>query len=348
MYSAGQIAAATFLGGPVAGGWLLALNYKRQGEPARGRAAIALGVVAMAGLIAAAFVVPDRAMSSLGLIPVAVMYWIAKALQGATYQRHLARLGQIGSNWRVAGIALASLALCGGTIVGAVLGYAYWNAPAELVVGNGNVLYTAGVTTAEAQAVGATLLELERFRSGNTWTVEVARDDDRHVIAFVVKDFVFGDAQAQQGFHELADELSHRAFGDAPLDIWLADASLEPRVKLAWEARPRRLELGDGHVVGFQQGATEAEARGVANLLEQRGYFAAGAPATVVVSRQGPRHVVALFFGDGFDSAELAAACRSYADALSTGVFGGQPVDIWIDDRDGVTQVKLDWETRSR
>jgi hypothetical protein len=348
MYSAGQIAAAAFFGGPVAGGWLLALNYKRQGEPARGRAAIALGALAMAGLIAAAFVVPERAMSSLALVPVVGMYWIAKSLQGDSYQRHLARLGRLGSNWRVAGIALASLALCGGTIVGAVIGYAYWNAPAELVMGDGNVLYTAGVTTAEAQAVGSTLLELERFRSGKTWTVEVARDDGRHVVAFVVKDFVFGDDQAHQGFHELADELSHRAFGDAPLDIWLADGDLEPHVKLAWEARPRRLELGDGRVVGFQQGATEAEARGVADLLEQRGYFVAGTPATVVVRRRGPRHVVAFFFADGFDSAELAAACRTYADALSTEVFGGQPVDIWINDRDGVTQVKLDWETRSR
>jgi hypothetical protein len=117
---------------------------------------------------------------------------------------------------------------------------------------------------------------------------------------------------------------------------------------LAWEVRPRKLELGDGHVVGFQRGATEAEAHGVAHVLEQRAFFVAGTPATVIVQRRGPRPVVALFFSEGFHDAELAAECRRYAAAFSDEVFRGQPVDIWINDRDGITQVKLDWETRPR
>jgi hypothetical protein len=151
MYSAGQIAAATFLGSPIAGGWLLALNYKRLGEPRSARAAIGLSVLAMAALIASALVVLDRAMSSLGITPVVVMYvvyvvmmyWIAKSLQDAGYQRHLARLGRTASNLRVLGIALASLAslaICGGTIFGAVIGYESWNAPGEITVGSSNVL----------------------------------------------------------------------------------------------------------------------------------------------------------------------------------------------------------------
>jgi hypothetical protein len=279
------------------------------------------------------------------------MYWIAKSLQDAGYQRHLARLGRTGSNWRVLGIALASLAslaICGGAIVGAVLGYDAWSAPDEIMVGSSSVLYTGGATRAEAEAVGDALAGFPYFRSGAAWTVEVARDHGRNVVAFVVQDFVFGDDQAQQGFHELADELSHKAFGGDPLDVWLDDDSLDPRVKLSWEARPRKLELGDDHVVAFRQGGLESEARGVAKLLEQGAFFVAGTPATVVVRRQGPRHVVAFFFADGFHEAGLAAECRKYADAFSGEVFGGQPVDIWINDRDGVTQVKLDWETRPR
>jgi hypothetical protein len=348
MYSPGQIAAATFLGSPIAGGWLLALNYKRLGESRSARAAIGLSVLAMAALIASAFVVPDRAMSSLGIIPVVVMYWIAKSLQDAGYQRHLARLGRTGSNWHVLGIALASLAICGGTIFGAVVGYESWNAPDEIMVGSSSVLYTRGATRAEAEAVGDALVGFPYFRSGTAWTVEVARDHGRHVVVFVVQDFVFGDDQAQQAFHELADELSRSAFAGEPLDVWLADDSLAPRVELAWEARPRKLELGDSHVVAFRQGGQEAEARGVAKILEQGAYFIAGTPATVVVRRQGPRHVVAFFFADGFHDAGLAAECRRYAGAFSSEVFGGQPVDIWINDRDGITQVKLDWETRPR
>ncbi len=348
IYSPGQVAAATFLGSPIAGGWLLALNYKRLGEPRSARAALGLSVLALAALLAIAYVVPERAMSSLGLIPVVVMYWIAKSLQDAGYQRHLARLGRTGSNWRVLGIALASLAICGGTIVGAVIGYDTWNAPDEITVGSSNVLYTGGATRAEAAAVGDALVGFPYFRSGAAWTVEVAREHGRNVVAFVVQDFVFGDDQAQQGFHELADELSRRAFAGEPLDVWLDDDSLDPRVKLAWEARPRKLELGDDHVVAFRQGGLEAEARGVAKILEQGAFFVAGTPATVVVRRQGPRHVVAFFFADGFGDASLAAECRRYADAFSSEVFGGQPVDIWINDRDGVTQVKLDWEARPR
>lgn len=238
MYSAGQVWLATFLGGPVGGGWLMALNYKRLGEPGKARMTVALSVLAMAALIAIGFVTPDRSMSWLAIVPIIVMRALAKSLQGAAYDRHVAAGGSRGSSWRAAGIGVASLAICFGAIVGGVAVHEVATAPDSVMIGKSNVAYASGATRAEAQAIGDALVALD-YIGDQASTIEVTRDRGRHVVAFVVQDFVFSDDKLQREFHKLAEQLSRKVYDGAQLDIWLTDDDLEPRIKLTWETRPR-------------------------------------------------------------------------------------------------------------
>jgi hypothetical protein len=239
MYSAGQVGLATFLGGPVGGGWLMALNYKRLGEPGKARMTIGLSVLAMAVLAAIGLVTPGRSMSWLAIVAIVAMRRLAKSLQGAAYDRHVAAGGSRGSSWRAAGLGVASLAICFGAITGVAAIHAVATAPDEVVVGDSNVRYTDGATRAEAQAVGDALVELGYLETGKRATVQVTLDHGRHVVEFVVQDFVFSNGQTQQQIHELADQLSRKAFAGAKVDLWLTDDELEPHIKLTWEARPR-------------------------------------------------------------------------------------------------------------
>lgn len=239
MYSAGQVGLATFLGGPIGGGWLMALNYKRLGEPGKARAAVGLSVLAMAVLVAIGFATPGQRMSWLPIVLFIAMRGLAKSLQGAAYDRHVALGGSRGSSWRAAGIGLASVAICFGVIVGVAAIHAVATAPDEVVVGDSSVRYTGGATRVEAQAVGDALVELGYLETGKRVTVQVTRDHGRHVVEFVVQDFVFSDDQPQRQIHELADQLSRKAFAGAQVDLWLTDDELEPHIKLTWETRPR-------------------------------------------------------------------------------------------------------------
>lgn len=81
MYSPGQVALATFLGGPLGGGWLMAVNYKRLGEPAKMRAAIGLSVLAMAAQVAIGCAIPGRLaflLLLLWFVPTFVMWGLAQ------------------------------------------------------------------------------------------------------------------------------------------------------------------------------------------------------------------------------------------------------------------------------
>jgi hypothetical protein len=240
MYSAGQVALATFLGGPLGGGWLMALNYKRLGEPGKAPIAIVLSVLAMAALIAIGLVAGQGAVLWLMIVPVFVVSQLAKFLQGAAYDRHVALGGSRGSRWRAAGLGVVSLAIYFAAIVGTIIIHFVATVPDKVMIGENSVFYTDGVPRSEAQMVGEELVALDHHRMDAKWGVEVTRDGHRPVVAFIfprAKDI--SDHNIQTFLHQLAEPLSRKLYGGAPVDVWLVNGMFRPRAKLSWESRPR-------------------------------------------------------------------------------------------------------------
>lgn len=350
MYSAGQVTLATFLGGPLGGGWLMALNYKRLGEPAKMRRAIGFSVLAMAAVIAMGFVLGNQAAWALALVPILVMRELAKALQGAAYSRHVAAGGSRGSSWRAAGLGAVSLVIYSGAIFGVLVIDLVVHRPEDVVmVGGTSVFYTDGVPRAEAEAVGEELLAIQHIGRDARRSVEVTRDGDRRVIAFVVKELAFSDDEVQLEYHQFAGPLSRKIYGGAPVDVWFLDSGLRPHTKLSWETRPRSLDLGDGHTVVFLQGIQETEARGVAKVLQDVGVFRPGHNATVTVKTVGSRYVVAFTVNsNAVKDATFHTRLHRLAQPCSDQAFGGKPVDIWLYGRDGNPPLNLYWESRPK
>lgn len=108
-YSPGQVAWATFLGSPIAGCVLLAINYRRFGKPDAATAALALGAVGTALLLVVAFTLPEDFPGSLltGAYTL-VMYQCAKSLQRGDHYRCLMNGGTKASSWAATGIGLLS------------------------------------------------------------------------------------------------------------------------------------------------------------------------------------------------------------------------------------------------
>lgn len=353
MYSAGQVALATFLGGLLGGGWLMAVNYKRLGEPAKMRRAIGLSVLAMAAVIAIGFAVGGQAAWVLVLLPILAMHKLAKALQGAAYSRHVAAGGSRGSSWRAAGLGGVSLVIYLGVIYCVFAIDFIASRPDEMVmIGGTSVFYTDGVPRAEAEMVGGELLAIQQLDRDTRRSVEVTRDGDRRVVAFVVKEVAFSNDEIQVAYHQVAEPLSRKVYGGAPVDVWFLDSTWRPHAKLSWETRPRSLDLGDGHRVVYLQGIQETEARGVAKVFQDRGMFRPGHKMSVTVKTVGSRYVVALRANsNAVKDAELRTWLHRLAQPCSDQAFGGKPVDIWLyvqDVPDDKPPVNLYWESRPK
>jgi hypothetical protein len=122
LYSIRQIAAATFVGTPLAGAILMGANYRALGQHTHRRNTLIAGVVATAVVFALAFMLPERFPNF--VLPLAYVLGIQAAatqLQGAAIAAHLAKGGERASNWHVVGIAVACLAALVAVAVGAAV-----------------------------------------------------------------------------------------------------------------------------------------------------------------------------------------------------------------------------------
>jgi hypothetical protein len=99
LFSAGQVALATFLGAPIAGCLLLAQNYHALREVRSARRPLVVGGVSTTLLFILAFFLPEKS-ASLALPACIGMYIYAKQQQGAAIDDYLKAGGRKGS-WRV-------------------------------------------------------------------------------------------------------------------------------------------------------------------------------------------------------------------------------------------------------
>ena len=109
LFTSGSVAVASFFGCPLAGGIILAKNYRRMGQPAHATQALTLSCVATLVLFATFSAIPDDANLPTGpflWLQVWGMYAIAKAKQGRSVEGHRFAGGAIASRWRAAGIGL--------------------------------------------------------------------------------------------------------------------------------------------------------------------------------------------------------------------------------------------------
>jgi len=111
LYTPGNVMLATFLGTPLGGSIVLALNESRLGRKDAAVFSIIGGLLGTTALLALSFVLPDNLPVGhfIGLGSLIALGSIARRRQGQLVSRHLAGGGKKGSGWAAAGIGLLSL-----------------------------------------------------------------------------------------------------------------------------------------------------------------------------------------------------------------------------------------------
>jgi len=154
---------ATFLGSPLAGGTLLALNFAHLGR--RGAAALTMlgALVATSLLVASGFVIDFPGLNTgitLGLC--FGMIQMARSLQGEALSAHLVAGGREASRWAGAGVGLAFCVV----LLGGIFGWAflYPELGTAVTVSATSTVYVQGqASEAEARTLGALFEEMQVF-----------------------------------------------------------------------------------------------------------------------------------------------------------------------------------------
>jgi hypothetical protein len=100
LHTENAIRIATFLGGPLVAGYLIANNYKELGETEKVKTTWMITVTATIVVIVLAYFLPEGTPKP--LLPLAysvVVYYLVQKLQGAKIKAHVAAGGQMWSIW---------------------------------------------------------------------------------------------------------------------------------------------------------------------------------------------------------------------------------------------------------
>jgi len=247
LFSKMHVLVATFLGAPLAGSILMALNYKRSGRPRHGITALVIGLVSTIGLFVIAYQLPDSFPNL--LIPclslAAVHLWYQKAQQ-AEFEAHINAGGQKSSLAPPIGTGV----LCLAGIVGVML------VPELLAPGmefgrkqmfNGGELYCADdITDQQAAALGNYLVEIGFF-DGHPKSAQIRKEGDCYQFRIAMQSGWRNNILYIEAGVQMARNISDNVFFGDPVETHYCNEMLETLNTVA--AYPRREATYDPSVI---------------------------------------------------------------------------------------------------
>ncbi|SDI24964.1 hypothetical protein [Winogradskyella thalassocola] len=113
-YSQKSIGIATFIGGPLAAGYLIKENYKALNENDKGKTALIISIIATVVIFGSLFLIPEAIMDKVPnmVIPAVytgLVYLLVDKIHGTILDTHEAHNNVFYSGWKAAGIGLISL-----------------------------------------------------------------------------------------------------------------------------------------------------------------------------------------------------------------------------------------------
>lgn len=115
-YSQKSIGIATFIGGPLAAGYLIRENYLSLGKPDEGKKSLIIGIISTILLFSGIFMIPESIIEKvpnqiLPAIYTGIIYLIVEKIHGSILNQHKENENEFYSGWKAAGIGFISLVI---------------------------------------------------------------------------------------------------------------------------------------------------------------------------------------------------------------------------------------------
>jgi hypothetical protein len=319
LYDSRAVALATFLGTPVAGGILMALNYSRLGWAGTAVKTMIASILGTALLIVVGWKIPQGLDSIIAIGVMFGMKAIAKSQQGSTITEHVEGGGKLASMWGACWIGLTTLAILFGSIF--LVLYMKDRLPGVMVGSKDEVFYSGSATKEEAQALGNALKTDGYFTDKGT-NVILVKGAGGTKIQFVVKDGIWNQVPMVEGFEIVGQQIA-ASVGGLPIEVDLLNTD---RV-LEMNSNVGKVVVVGKDDVYYLGTATETEAQSLGDALKTVGFFQ-GNGSDVFLSKHADGTMISFVVSDGvWDNPSDVKGFEDIARKVAPAV-GGLPVKL--------------------
>ncbi|MFC5864902.1 hypothetical protein ACFPT7_21520 [Acidicapsa dinghuensis] len=321
LYDSGAVSVATFLGGPIAGAALMAMNYRKLGKTGAAMGALGVGVIGMALGIAVGYLLPSGASYA---VPIALIYGMrqfAEKTQGDLIEEHTERGGQLGSMVIPVALGLAILI----PVLAAIFLPVMMQPHNQVRVGTKDmVVYTGQASRQDADDLGQELKRVGYFQDQGA-EVFLDKDAKGATISLVVKDGWWDKPGAMDAADEVARQVA-KSVGGFPVRVRLVD--IHKQVKKSGSVGHSYAGPDD---IYFYDDATQENASALMEAMRRNGDLRGSGDTTLLRKRDG---VTQISYVLGMPYWNEAARVRGFEQSTRAVAYsvGGLPVTMRLTD----------------
>ncbi|MGD9994794.1 MAG: hypothetical protein AB7S69_15960 [Salinivirgaceae bacterium] len=347
------ISVATFFGGPIAAGLLMAKNFKVFGNETAARNSVFLGIITTALLFAGLFSIPESVMDQIpqSLIPgiyTLVIALLVEKLQGQQIEEFIAAEGTKASNWQAAGYGLLGMLIMGAILVTMVFAIPTKGFERTVVIDKNIKLHHSKTIEAEkAQQLAAVIKQSEFLEGSEGADLFLNTEGDFYRLKFVLPDTtILSDTLLHSDFNHFERYLNHNLNLDKSLKIGFTDRELlnsyelnktsfeelqvyEPLLYLA------NYPINDFHTIFYNALMPFEDVKKVESSIRRlKAYFPANQRIDIVFLNSGPDYTIKFFIDkNNWQNQEITKRLKSTVEYIKNSGINNNISLVLIDSR---------------
>ena len=248
IYNLKQIEGACVIGSPIVAGILIAHNYRIFGKRQKGIFWIIIGIVWTFTLIGLGTILPENISKSAGMVfPFlngAILYPIINRLQGDQIKEHFDNNGEKGSNWLIAGLTVAFVALILTPMI-LINKISPINNYTRQTFNTNGIYYNQNMSVGDVNKLGGILQRIEYFNPESPAEVVFLSTDTTYEFKLITEKSFFNDSIYLNEVQQIFNHVNSYKF-KKPLIFKITDPLLKNDKVIALnneENIPRLLEV---------------------------------------------------------------------------------------------------------
>lgn len=262
LFDSTSVLLATLFGSPLAGAALMAINYRRLGNPSSAKRAFLIGIVVTAAAIFVGFkFTPPFWLST----PIALGLALgtkqaAETYQGGAIAAHATSGGRLSSRWAALGVGILGCAAVYVAVLALTLGAAMRS---KVIIGTKDQVFYGGTATKQDAAALGAALKSEGYLHDAGFTVILVKDATGATVSFVVDSKIVSQADMVDAFEQV---LSNAAASTIGLPVKLRFTNLATQTLKVIPVG--RISIGANDLIYYGGSATQADANALAQALQ--------------------------------------------------------------------------------